>query len=235
MFEVYLPKQSKSNKMSRCEGFTKNGDRCKRNAVKGSSFCYTHNHHNEENDEVVNSPQSMTQSISQMPTLLYPPAPVRVQVPQPTFSNNSISANTHTQNHTQNTNNSNASLASTSSDIEKRIENLEKLIENLTIVMSSKPKNKKGQITQEKVNIKARWLFYHDHKKDEDIILNIHNGLMNGNMLIYKSKNKNGITTNEPNINYLLIKDATDIKFNQLTEQEKDVYIRRALDAINSK
>ena len=74
----------------------------------------------------------------------------------------------------------------------------------------------------------AKRLFYHDHKKDEDILECVRNGLSQGNMLRYKVKKQGDTTTHVPNIHWMLVKDATDVRFEALTRQEQDVYIRRA-------
>jgi hypothetical protein len=82
--------------------------------------------------------------------------------------------------------------------------------------------------TEEKALNKAKLLFYHEHKKDAEIIESVRGGLEQGNMLIFKTKKVGDVVTQVPNIHWLLIKDATDMRFEALSQQDKEAYVSLA-------
>lgn len=238
-------------KMSRCEGFTKNGERCKKNARQGSHFCAIHTdqvetsaHNSHSDDEVsapVSAPVSAQVSTSQVqPVLMYPPAPVRVQLPTASRSMSvpqsvsKPSAPTYSIGTT-------ATNSSSYSNIEDRIDAIEETIRKLVINVNggSVPRARKPRVpkpmTEEKALEKAKFIFYHDNKKDANILERVRNGLSQGNMLVFKAKKKGDTITHEPNIHWMLVKDATDVMFDALSAREKEVYIRRAWDAYAQK
>jgi hypothetical protein len=47
-------------------------------------------------------------------------------------------------------------------------------------------------------------------------------------MLLYKTKKRGDTITQEPNIHWQLVKDATDVKFDDLPNDEKDRYVHSA-------
>jgi hypothetical protein len=132
----------------------------------------------------------------------------------------------------------NTTSSSAYSDIGHRIDAIEDAIRNLAVtvnktsngtsVPSTRRRRTQKAMTDEKAMEAAKRLFYHDHKKDEDILECVRNGLSQGNMLRYKVKKQGDTTTHVPNIHWMLVKDATDVRFEALTRQEQDVYIRRA-------
>jgi hypothetical protein len=125
--------------------------------------------------------------------------------------------------------------------VENRIEAIEEAIHSLALQLNNKAQRKQRKSrqpkpwTNEKAIHKAKLLFYHDHKKDEDIIESVRGGLEQGNMLVYKAKKVGDVVTHVPNIHWMLIKDATDMRFEALATVEKDAYVRRAWKEYNDK
>lgn len=126
------------------------------------------------------------------------------------------------------------------STVEHRIEALENAIRNLAVSVerngrkARKPRQSKPW-TNEKAVEKAKFLFYHDHKKDADIIEAVRGGLEQGNMLVFRSKKVGDTVTHTPNLHWQLIKDATDLRFEALTTSDKDAYIRKAWEEYHRK
>jgi hypothetical protein len=118
--------------------------------------------------------------------------------------------------------------------VEERIDAIEEAIRSLSLSLNSKvprAQRKSRQPkpwTNEKAINKAKLLFYHDNKKNADIIESVRGGLEQGNMLVYKTKKVGDVVTQVPNTHWLLVKDATDMQFDALTTHEKDEYVQRA-------
>jgi hypothetical protein len=77
---------------------------------------------------------------------------------------------------------------------------------------------------------RAKFLFYHDHKKDPEVIESVRGGLEQGNMLVFRAKKDGDVIKHVPNIHWQLIKDATDVRFEGLTQAQKEAYVRRSWD-----
>ena len=246
------------NDAPRCVALTKAGERCKKAARDGSQYCAVHRDYEEEHEHNHSHSESDAESHShqrsQSPSLLIPPAPVRVQVPTvsrslspylapvlgpaPSVSGvRSASQRPPVSSSPSRSNLTSATNATSSSGyttVENRIEAIEDAIRSLTVSLSGKapraqrkPRQPKPWTNEKAVN-KAKLLFYHDHKKDADIIESVRGGLEQGNMLVYKTKKVGDIVTHVPNIHWMLIKDATDMRFDALDTHEKDEYVRRA-------
>lgn len=127
------------------------------------------------------------------------------------------------------------------STVEYRIEALENAIRKLLVsvennnMTSSRKSRQSKPWTNEKAVEKAKFIFYHERKKDADIIEAVRGGLEQGNMLVFRSKKVGDTVTHTPNIHWQLIKDATDLRFETLAPSDKDVYIRRAWDEYHRK
>jgi hypothetical protein len=135
----------------------------------------------------------------------------------------------------------NTTTSSGYTTVENRIEAIEEAIHSLTLELNNKasrtqrkPRQPKPWTNEKAIN-KAKLLFYHDHKKDEDIVESVRGGLEQGNMLVYKAKKVGDVVTHVPNIHWMLIKDATDMRFEALASLEKDAYVRRAWKEYNDK
>lgn len=159
--------------------------------------------------------------------------------PRPTVSN--TPSQSVTSGMTAATNATNSSVYST---VEHRIEALENAIRNLTLSMernggTTASKSRKSRQskpwTNEKAVEKAKFLFYHDHKKDEEIINAVRGGLEQGHMLVFRTKKVGDTVMHTPNIHWQLVKDATDLKFEALADTDKDAYIRKAWEEYHQK
>lgn len=94
---------------------------------------------------------------------------------------------------------------------------------------------KKRNMTPAGANVKARWIFYQEHKNDEDIVASVRGGLIKGNMLVKKTQVINGMTIEKEIIPYTLIKIATDMKYDNLAQEEKESYILEAYEQNDAK
>jgi hypothetical protein len=118
--------------------------------------------------------------------------------------------------------------------VEQRIEAIEEAIRSLSLSLNSKapraerkPRQPKPWTNEKAIN-KAKLMYYHEHKKDADIIESVRGGLEQGNMLVYRTKKVGDVVTQVPNTHWLLVKDATDMLFDALASHEKDDYVNRA-------
>lgn len=109
---------------------------------------------------------------------------------------------------------------------------------------SSKPKpkakppvdgKKKRVMTSAGATVSARWIFYNEHKTDADVLATVRGGLIKGNMLVKKTQVVNGVTIEKEHIPYTLVKIATDMKFDQLSDQDKESYLLEAYERNEAK
>jgi hypothetical protein len=94
---------------------------------------------------------------------------------------------------------------------------------------------KKRNMTMLGADRSARWIFYQEHKNDDDIIAQVRGGLQNGNMLVKKTKIVDGVSIEKEFIPYTLVKMATDLLFDAMSDSDKDAYIIEAFDRHNAK
>ena len=192
------------------------------------------------------SPNAVSPYLAQVTTPvsgLRSATPQRSQ-PRPAVSNTPSQSNTTGMTGmTAMTSMTNATSSSTYSSVEDRIEALENAIRNLAVsvernggkpMQSRKPRQSKPW-TNEKAVEKAKFLFYHDHKKDTDIIEAVRGGLELGHMLVFRPKKVGDTVTHAPNIHWQLVKDATDLQFETLTANDKDTYVRKAWEEYQRK
>ena len=137
---------------------------------------------------------------------------------------------------TYSTSQSSGSSGGSHGSLIERFEVIEKNL-NTLLAMQGKSKGKKTKTEKKarKMSEKgalrsAAFIFYNEHKKDDDIIASVVGGLRNGNMLVMKTVIENGEEVEKPQIPWMLIKTATDMKFNALNDDEKDVYVKKAYE-----
>lgn len=128
-----------------------------------------------------------------------------------------------------------------------KISLLEAEINKAKILSQSKPKpnvakaklstegKKKRAMTPAGAAVSARWIFYNEHKTDADILATVRGGLMKGNMLVKKTQIVNGVTIEKEVIPYTLVKIATDMKYEQLSQEEMESYLLEAYERNDAK
>lgn len=89
---------------------------------------------------------------------------------------------------------------------------------------------KKRAMTPAGAMVKARWIFYNEHKTDVDILEAVRGGLIKGSMLVKKTQVVNGVTIEKEIIPYTLVKIATDMKFEKLSQDDMEAYILEAYE-----
>lgn len=94
---------------------------------------------------------------------------------------------------------------------------------------------KKRVMTSAGATVSARWIFYNEHKTDADVLATVRGGLIKGNMLVKKTQVVNGVTIEKEHIPYTLVKIATDMKFDQLSDQDKESYLLEAYERNEAK
>jgi hypothetical protein len=87
---------------------------------------------------------------------------------------------------------------------------------------------KPRKMTEKSALVSAKWMFYQEFKDDKNIINSIRNGLVQGNMLVKKTKVIDGQTIEVDNIPYQPVKIATDLKFNSVSDDIREKYINMA-------
>jgi hypothetical protein len=94
---------------------------------------------------------------------------------------------------------------------------------------------KKRVMTPAGATVSARWIFYNEHKTDADILASVRGGLIKGNLLVKKTQVVDGVTIEKEHIPYTLVKVATDMKFDQLSQEDKESYLLEAYDRNEAK
>jgi hypothetical protein len=118
----------------------------------------------------------------------------------------------------------------------ERLESIERKLQNVGNASTSNEKkatkqssaSKVRKMTEKSALVSAKWIFYQDSKTDESIITSVRNGLVQGNMLVKKTKVVNGETIEVDNIPWQLIKIATDLMFASSSNDVKEKYINMA-------
>lgn len=178
--------------------------------MQNSKYCSVHIGYEEEtnkNDEIME--ETMTEDVK-----------------APTNSRSTSLAGTYS-----NSQSSGSSGGSHGSLIE-RFEVIEKNLNALLAMQGKKTKTEKKprKMTEKGALRSATFIFYNEHKKDEDIIASVVGGLKDGKMFVMKRVIEDGEEVLKPQVPWLLIKLATDIKFYALNEAEKGVYVKKAYE-----
>ena len=200
--------------MAPCQATTKSGKPCKSKTMQNSKYCSVHIGYEEEtnNDDDIME-ETMTENVK-----------------APTNSRSTSLAGTYSNSQSY------GSSSESHSSLMERFEKIEKTLHSLVAKQEkSKGKKVKTEKKARKMNAKgalrsAAFIFYNEHKKDANIIESVRQGLINGNMLVMKTVMVDGVEVQKPQIPWMLIKTATDIKFNALNDDEKEVYVKKAYE-----
>jgi len=88
--------------------------------------------------------------------------------------------------------------------------------------------SKKRLVSPKNIETTALRIFYHDHKNNETMLAEVRQRLASA-QLLFSTKN------NATHIPWTIIKRVTDAEFAKLPQDQKDVYIARARQAIADK
>jgi hypothetical protein len=237
--------------MPRCSIIKKDGIRCKGNTVNGETLCSTHlrlslkeeNREEseyldvvDENVEMDTSPPKKTKSQNSVSHISQSHLPSNSQMPSNltdlTLSDSilkisqdhEILINTLTQ-----IKKSNDELKTRIADQLKRellSEIKRELLSMTSHFQSVSITKKKKPIEMNMVNIekKAKSIVYNEMKKNEEFLKSVRDHMVNSRL----------ITPNIAQMPWVMVKLASDVYFNKLTEQDKDKYINEARKAITS-
>jgi hypothetical protein len=98
----------------------------------------------------------------------------------------------------------------------------------------TKPRKPRTYIwTNERIEQKARWLFYHEHKKDNGILQAIYTRLAAAGVVYNVAVKVNGVMQEQPFLPWQYIKKTCDNMFNELPQVEKQNYIHQAVSMLN--
>jgi hypothetical protein len=118
---------------------------------------------------------------------------------------------------------------SKAAELAARVDALETMISKLSVVANKKGTNTKAQvedkkprnITEKGIMHKAKLMFYQDNKDSEDV------------KQMFKENNGTQLTVNFKN--WHDVKKITDILFDELSESNKQKYIKKAVEAQDKK
>lgn len=180
--------------------------KCKKNRVDGSEFCTCHRAIMERNAISEPMPQTRTNYNDYVPI---PMMPIIDDEDMNYGSDDSRSESAETQSKNKNDDSHIASLLSQIAMLERTNFDLVIQMDQLRIAaIASKPVD---------INKKAKMLYYHDMKKNEDFIKIVRVRLQYVQMYI-----------DDKHIPWQLIKAATDTHFDSLSDQEKQGYSLKA-------
>ena len=215
--------------MPKCVATTATGKSCNSNAMLGCDLCSSHKRQQERQASMSHENEHSTRSESEARTWLSEVeeveenmmATINIEKPQPPSPVSQGSMSTHTTNSSVTTQSFNLLIERLES-IERKLQN----VGNASTKQSSASKVRK--MTEKSALVSAKWIFYQDSKTDESIITSVRNGLVQGNMLVKKTKVVNGETIEVDNIPWQLIKIATDLMFASSSNDVKEKYINMA-------
>jgi len=195
----------------------------------GCDLCSSHKRQQERQASMSHENEHSTRSESEARTWLSEVeeveenmmATINIEKPQPPSPVSQGSMSTHTTNSSVTTQSFNLLIERLES-IERKLQN----VGNASTKQSSASKVRK--MTEKSALVSAKWIFYQDSKTDESIITSVRNGLVQGNMLVKKTKVVNGETIEVDNIPWQLIKIATDLMFASSSNDVKEKYINMA-------
>ncbi len=87
--------------------------------------------------------------------------------------------------------------------------------------------------TNERIEQKARWLFYHEHKKDNVILQAIYTRLAAAGVMYNVTVRINGAMQEQPFLPWQYIKKTCDNMFDELPQEEKQNYMHQVVSMLN--
>lgn len=210
----------------RCGAMTTRGGSCRKVVENEGERCAFHTivENQEEEEHSVHSVHTAPQR-SSSPSSSNPSNPSNLSIPR--VSNDNVMALM-------------VRIGNLEAELNKAMANKQVVKQAPKSSKSTKPAKKaegvkRRNMTPAGANRSARWIFYNEHKFDEDILNSVRGGLSAGNMLVKKTQVVNGVTIEKEHIPYTLVKIATDLKFDALTEQEQESYVLEAYDRNEAK
>ena len=219
--------------MPRCTAKTNAGKRCKKDAINDTDYCHTHKDYDERLLSTIDEDVAQVQAI-QEEVVESPPPPVNfviepMQVSNTTFD---IPISFATSEAPSVSNVSNVSNIS-----EDYVKQLMDRISSLTIENNMLRRNRAVSHTRKRsvtldtktIEEKSMIMFYHDKKKDQGVITTVRNQLAERNMLFTRPKKVYGGVVEKEIIPWVYVKQCTDYMWNQLSEDQKNVYCNKVI------
>lgn len=86
--------------------------------------------------------------------------------------------------------------------------------------------------TNPRIQQKAKWLYYREHKKDEDILEFIYNKLSPAGVIYNVSVKIDGLIQEKPFIPWQYVKSCCDTKFDQMAPVDKQKFLQQAIEML---
>lgn len=199
--------------MPRCSAKTKSGQRCKLSAVEQcNGLCRTH--HNiaepeiEEMDEVEGS--EVVEEVEGSDEVL---ERYEARIYQLVNRIASLELEISTQKQT-------ISQMTTGEEVESKLKK------------KSTKKGRKYVWTDPRIQEKAKWLYYKDHKNDEKILESIYQMLLPANVIYNVSVKVDGVVQDKPFIPWQYVKKICDTQYDQMDPVDKQKYVQQVISML---
>lgn len=200
--------------MAPCQGITKTGKACKAKAVAGSDYCSTHQFQSQ------NTENQADESL------------LSIESSDKTDKTESIETKSRTIRKAKRTKNVIESDEEYTHDLVEDLENrMTAVASRLEQMLTKKDKTKnkpKGahmNMTDAGALHAAKFLYYNEHKQDNDIVKLVRDTLVSKNLLVTKTKVIKGVSVEKEMIPWQYIKSVTDENFEKLSTQRQKKYL----------
>jgi hypothetical protein len=225
--------------MPRCTASTKSGTRCKLQVVENCKFCSVHMKAVADEQQVIR----VEEDLNLKPSLEQPNRVVTVAAAAAADDEDDdmdLQQQTNKNDDAYIT-----QLINRIVSLELEVSNQKQTISHMTQTPSnvSNPEveSKQKKIrkprqyiwTNERIASKARWLFYHEHKKDNDILQAIYTRLAAAGVMYNVTVKVNGAMQEQPFLPWQYIKKTCDNMFDELPPEEKQTYMHQVVSMIN--
>ena len=123
-------------------------------------------------------------------------------------------------------------IASLELEISTQKQTISQMTTGEEIESKLKKKVRKYVWTEPRIEAKAKWLFYQDHKKDEEILEAIYNTLSSAGVMYNVSVKVAGVIQDKPFIPYQYVKKWCDNMFDQMAEVDKERLKQQAIEML---
>lgn len=200
----------------RCAAKTAAGKKCKKNAIEGSQFCNIH-------DRILNRGEVDAADVLDLDSTSDGNETCDVKEDTTVMEEDDKVSSPHKKNVSQISDDSQT----------MNLEVLNERIQYLKLELKRLELLKKNLTTNGKVMTKAKWLFYHEHKANPQLLEDVRNKLRIAGLYMTRQVKINGDTIDKEIIPYTIIKCYTDNAFNGLIGASKASYITKAREMLS--
>lgn len=243
--------------MPRCTASTKSGTRCKLQAVENCKLCSVHAKeakHTAEVESVVAEPVAAETVAAPDAEPAAPPSgkpklkPHEIVDATMEESDGGIDGDANDAKRSKSDDAYITQLINRIVSLELEISNQKQTISQMTRTTTTPSVISDGEIqsnpkksrkprryiwTNERIEQKARWLYYHEHKKDTAILQAIYTRLAAAGVMYNVSVKVNGAVQEQPFLPWQYIKKTCDNMFDELPQDEKQTYMHQVISMLN--